>query len=72
MRPLEREEKIPNTLLIVGSVDCLKDEVDDYYKKNEDRCNYLELPFLSHGFLKRLDKEEEKIIKDTILKFIEE
>lgn len=72
MNPLIRNEEIPKTLLIVGSVDCVKDEVIEYNKKNEGKCTYLELPFLSHGFLKRLDKDEEKIIKETILRFIEE
>lgn len=72
MKPLNRDDKIPKTLLFIGSVDCLKDEVFEYNEKYNGRCTYVELPFLSHGFLKRLDKDEEKIIKEAILKFIEE
>lgn len=70
--PLKREDKIPKTLLITGSVDCLKDEIKEYHTKYQEKTSYLEVPFLSHGFLKRLDKEEEKMIIEKIKKFIEE
>lgn len=70
--PLKREDKIPKTLLFTGSVDCLKDEIKEYHTKYPEKTSYLEVPFLSHGFLKRLDKEEEKMILENMKKFIEE
>lgn len=48
----------PNTLVMVGKVDCIKDEAKEYYDKLKGENNkYIELPFSSHGFLKQMDKE---------------
>ena len=67
-----RDEIIPKTLLFVGGVDCLEDENIDYCKMYDGIASYVELPFLSHGFLKRLEKDEKKIIYDKIIKLLNE
>lgn len=67
---IKKEETIPRTLLFVGTVDCVKDEVFEYAKIHSKECTYIEMPFLSHGFLKRLEKEEEKIIMERMIDFI--
>ena len=67
------KEKVPNTLIIIGNVDCLKDEVIEYYVQNNDDNNkYLEIPFLAHGFLKKMDKDVEKYIFEEVKEFIEQ
>lgn len=67
-----RDSNIPKTLLFIGGVDCLKDENIDYCKMYDGICSYVELPFLSHGFLKRLEKDEKKVIYDQIIKLLNE
>ena len=48
----------PKTLVMVGKVDCLKDEAKEYYDKLKGEGHkYIELPFSTHGFLKNMDKE---------------
>lgn len=48
----------PKTLVMVGKVDCIKDEAKEYYEKLKGEGNkYVELPFSTHGFLKNMDKE---------------
>ena len=48
----------PKTLVMVGKVDCIKDEAKEYYEKLKGEENkYVELPFSTHGFLKNMDKE---------------
>lgn len=64
LNPLKTDnyKTIPETMIIVGNVDILKDEANDYYNKimdNNKNNIYYEIPFLSHGFLKKLDNEVE-------------
>ena len=48
----------PKTLVMVGKVDCLKDEDKEYFDKLKGEGHkYVELPFSTHGFLKNMDKE---------------
>ena len=70
LRPLELDnyKDIPKTLIITGNVDSLKDEAKEYYDKLSGDNEYVELEFLSHGFLKKLDKET---VKEVILKINE-
>ena len=64
-KPLERNNNVPSTLLIVGNVDCVKDEVNKYNSLSKDKTKYIEIPFLNHGFLKKMDKEiEEEFYKE--------
>jgi len=61
----------PNTLILVGKVDSLKDEISKYYEKIENKNNkYVEIPFSAHGFLKEMDKELETEVFTEIEKFI--
>ncbi len=59
LNPLNKDlTNKPKTLIMVGKVDCLKDEAKEYFDKLKgDGNKYLELPFSSHGFLKNMDKE---------------
>ena len=43
-------------LIIVGSVDSMIDGIKDYYL-NDNHAKIVEIPFASHGFLKRMDQE---------------
>lgn len=65
-KPLDRNNNdTPNTLLIVGNVDCVKDEVSKYKDLLKEKAKYLEIPFLNHGFLKKMDKDiEEEFYKE--------
>ena len=67
---INRDDSIPKTLIFVGAVDCVRDENKEYAKKHSKNCTYIELPFLSHGFLKRIEKEEEKIIIEKMIDFL--
>ena len=66
--PLEiiDKNKIPDTLIITGNIDILKDEAIRYYDKLSKSSKIIELPFLEHGFLKKLDKDvEDEIFKEV-------
>ena len=67
---INRSINIPKTIIFTGAVDCLQDENIEFSKIHSKECTYIELPFLSHGFLKRLEKEEEKMIIERITDFI--
>ena len=65
------DKEIPKTLIIIGNVDCLKDEVLEYSLNNSNDANkYVEIPFLAHGFLKKMDKDVEKHIFEEVSNFI--
>ena len=72
LNPLQVEEKgiNPNTLVLVGNVDLIKDEAKDYCDKIGSSNSYIELPFLSHGFLKKIEEESEQEIFDKINEFL--
>ena len=61
--------KVPSTLILVGKVDSLKDEIKEFSEKNKE-YKYIEIPFSSHGFLKNMDKELEIEVFTEIKKFI--
>ncbi len=63
--------EIPNTLIITGNVDCLKDEAKDYYERlPKEKAKYVELPFCAHGFLKTEDKELDQEIYEEVKAFL--
>ena len=70
LNPLKRNDEIPDTILLVGKVDSLKEECEEYTKKYSDKCKYVELPFSSHGFLKNMDKELSEEVFHEVNKFI--
>lgn len=72
LNPINQEIKNnPKTLIMVGKVDSLKDEIEKYYEKIKNKNNkYVEIPFSSHGFLKDMDKELENEVFSEIKKFI--
>lgn len=71
LNPLQVENNItPNTLVLVGNVDLIKDEAKDYCEKIGNISSYIELPFLSHGFLKKIEEESEQEIFDKINEFL--
>ncbi len=72
LKPLKLKDysHVPKTLIISGNVDSLKDEAKEYYNKLSGDNKYLELEFLAHGFLKKMDKEVEKEVFKEITKFI--
>ena len=62
-----------NKLIVIGNVDCLKDEVLEYYlniSNDNENNKYLEFPFLGHGFLKKMDKDVENSIFEEVNNFI--
>ena len=69
-----KEEKIfPNTLIITGSTDPLKEEIKKYFnqqKKQKQNIKYIEIPFANHGFLKSKDQELKKELLEEIRNFI--
>jgi len=70
--PLKEKREIPKTLLFVGKVDSLRDEAKVYQEENPKKVKYVELPFASHGFLKKMDKEVEEEVYREIEEFIKE
>ena len=64
-------KKIPSTLLFVGKVDSLRDEIKEYELLYPEDVCCVELPFAGHGFLQKMDEELEKEIFDKILEFVE-
>ena len=69
LNPNKQDIKYPSTLVLVGKVDSLKDEINEYFK-NIKNTKYVEIPFSSHGFLKDMDKELETEVFAEIKKFI--
>lgn len=70
INPIKQDIKnTPSTLILVGKVDSLKDEIEEYSKKYKN-SKYVEIPFSSHGFLKDMDKELETEVFAEIKKFI--
>ena len=69
LNPNKQDIKYPSTLVLVGKVDSLKDEINEYFK-NIKNTKYVEIPFSSHGFLKDMDKELETEVFTEIKKFI--
>ena len=66
------EEDVDNdieTLVIVGNVDSLKEEIKEYYEKKKN-IKYQEIPFSSHGFLNDMDKELSNEVFTVVNKFI--
>ena len=63
--------KYPKTLLFVGKVDSLKDEIELYASNHKESTEYVELPFVGHGFLKKMDEELSTEVYDKIKEFIE-
>ena len=70
--PLRNKKKVPKTLLFVGKVDSLRDEAYAYQEKNKENVELVELPFASHGFLKKIDSDIEDELVEKIEQFIEE
>ena len=70
LNPLKENNNIPKTLLFVGKVDLVRDECKAYEEKYKDFVKYIELPFASHGFLKKMDHELEQEVIDEITKFM--
>ncbi len=61
----------PRSLILVGKVDCLKDEVKEYYEKLKiSDKKYVELPFSAHGFLKKMDKELSEEVYEELNLFL--
>lgn len=63
-------ENKTNTMILVGNVDLMKDEAKAYSEKIGNSSLYVELPFLSHGFLKRIEEESEQEIFDKVNEFL--
>lgn len=64
----------PTTLLITGNLDCLKDEGEAFYqelKKGNVECEYFNLNFENHGFLKDIDMEMKKELYSRIKEFLD-
>ena len=72
LNPLKTSQKnTPKTLILVGKVDSLKDEAEEYYNLlNKNKRKYYEIPFCSHGFLNNMDKELETEIFEKLNKFL--
>ena len=72
LNPLKREipKDVPNTLVLAGNVDCLKEEAKEYCDKLGKKGTYVELPFCAHGFLKTDDKELENDIYEEVKSFL--
>ena len=66
---LEDKDNSIDTLVIVGNVDSLKDEIKEYYKEKKN-TKYQEIPFSSHGFLNDMDKELSNEVFAVVNKFI--
>ena len=67
----EKLKEIPNTLIFVGKVDSLKDEIEEYTSKHSDWIQSVEVPFVGHGFLREMDEELINEVFDKIKEFIE-
>lgn len=62
------------TLLITGNLDCLKDEgkfFAETLQKSSVKCEYFNLSFENHGFLKDIDMEMKKELYTCIKTFLE-
>ncbi len=71
---LEKKIKtLPKTLIIVGNIDPLRDENIYYYQeleKNNSDSELLELPFLGHGFLNKIDNESYSELLEKLIEFV--
>lgn len=66
------QENTPSTLIIVGKVDSLKDEAEEYYNLLQpNKRKYIEIPFCAHGFLNKMDKELENEVFTELNKFLQ-
>lgn len=63
-------EEMPKMLILVGKIDSLRDEIEAYWRQYQDKIEYLELPFASHGFLKKMDKELADEVFEKINEFM--
>lgn len=72
LNPLKtNQENTPKTLILVGRVDSLKDEIEEYYNLlNKNKREYFETVFYSHGFLNNMDKELETEIFEKLNEFL--
>lgn len=70
LNPIKETSIIPKTLLFVGKVDLVRDECIAYQEKYKDLIKYIELPFASHSFLKKMDHELEEEVIEEINKFM--
>ncbi len=65
--------KFSKTLLITGNLDCLKDEGEYFYHKLTEAnviCEYYNLNFENHGFLKDIDMEMKNELYAKIRDFL--
>lgn len=70
LNPLKQDIKdVSNTLILVGKVDSLKDEIKEYSLKSKNN-KYVEIPFSAHGFLSDMDSELEVEVYTEIKKFL--
>lgn len=72
LNPLKTNQKnTPKTLILVGTVDSLKDEIEEYYNLlNKNKREYFEISFCYHGFLNNMDKELETEIFEKLNEFL--
>ena len=69
LNPLSNNIMPPNTLVLVGNGDHLKDECKEYEKIYKTvKCSIL--PFSEHGFLNSMDNDLEEEIKIELTKFL--
>lgn len=64
---------MPETLVVTGDIDPLRDEGKEYYKrlkKANVRAKYLNIKFASHGFLNGKDEEIKDEFYQTVIKFL--
>ena len=73
LTPLKvNQENTPKTLILVGKVDSLKEEAEEYYNLlKPQKRKYVEIPFCAHGFLKSMDKELETEIFEKLNNFLQ-
>ena len=73
LTPLKiNQENTPSTLIIVGKIDSLKNEAEEYYNLLQpNKRKYIEIPFCSHGFLNHMDKELESEVFTELNKFLQ-
>ncbi len=63
------------TLLISGNLDPLRDEIEEFSNRLQQsnvQCDYFNLAFENHGFLKDVDMEMKKELYTTIKDFLED
>ena len=72
LHSLKHTKEAPRTLILVGNVDPIKEEAKEYYENlpKENSNKYKEIPFCSHGFLKKMDKDIEQEVMLEVKTFI--